>query len=196
MSIPETERLLADFLSRHREQLLRHARQVVHPTQRIDPEDVVQAASLDFFRYVRKRQQAFEDQGLLALARQCVETARNDQLRWQFAQKRRADLLARPQLDSSMAPPASATGPGTAAARNESRELRRQALHRVMQQLAPVDRHILQLRIDDEAYYTFARIAAVVGKSEDAVRMRYKRAIDAMKPQLEELLDDDSVLGG
>lgn len=195
MTTPDAERLLADFLAKNRDQLLRHARQVVHPTQRLDPEDVLQAASLDFFRYMKKRQQAFEEPGLMALARQCIETARNDQLKWQFAQKRRAELRAGPPPTSGLAPAADVTGPGTAAARNERADLRRQVLHAVLQQLSPVDRNILQLRIEDDQYYTFARIAGVLGSTEDAVRMRYRRAIDAMKPQLKELLGDDSMLG-
>jgi len=190
MTSSNAEQLLADFLVRHRGMLLRYAHEIVRPTQRFDPEDVLQAASLNFYRYAQKRQQACNEPELLGLAIHCIKSALNEQLRWLYAEKRRAELRAEPTPTSGVAPAAPVTGPATAAVRNE----RKQTVHRLMQQLAPVARQILQLRFEDEQYYTFARIATVLGQNENAVRMRYNRALEKMEPQLRILLKDDSIL--
>ncbi|HEX5053192.1 MAG TPA: sigma-70 family RNA polymerase sigma factor [Planctomycetota bacterium] len=183
--VRRVEQEIAEFLARNRAALLEHARYLVHTRPGIDPDDLVQAASLAFYRYWRERGEAIVDRGLLALAKQCVATALNDVVKWHQAKKRpKADALP----SSSLAPAARQTGPVTAANRNELAARVRAAMQLAFQELEPLDRSIIDLRMEDEDIHTFAAIGSMLGMTADAVRMRYQRAMKAIKPLLRDYL--------
>jgi RNA polymerase sigma factor (sigma-70 family) len=188
----DLNRRLADFLADHRGELLEHARRELRGRCCLaDADDIVQAASIAFVLNLRPRQDVHVGSSLLVLARQCVETAINDQLKWQFAQKRCAERSVEPIAESGVASPA--TGPATAAARADRRQLRERALQQVLQELDPIARRVVQLRNLEPARFGFAQIGAILGTTEDAARMRYNRALEEMKPRLHDLLGDDSL---
>ncbi len=176
---------IADFLARNRAAMLEHARFLVRTRPGIEAEDLVQSASLSFYRYWRGRGEAIVDRGLLALAKQCVGTALSDVVKWHEAQKR-GKPQALPTTD--LVPPARHTGPVTAADRNERAERLRAAMAAALAELDPLDRRIIDLRMEDEDAYTFAAIGSMVGMTGDAVRMRYQRAMKEIKPVLREYL--------
>ncbi|MCA8975892.1 MAG: sigma-70 family RNA polymerase sigma factor [Planctomycetes bacterium] len=179
------EPFVGDFLARHRRQLLDHARWLMRGRPRLpDPEDVVQAASLSFCLYIRRQNHDVVDRGLLTLARQCVETALSDVIKWQAAKKRADEGRARQLPPSEVAPPVTGPGPATAAVNAERVGNRQRAVLDAMQTLDPLDRRIMELRLEDDDFFTFARIGELVGMQPDAVRMRYRRVIDRLKPVL------------
>ena len=187
---------LDEFLARHRGQLVEHARWVMRGVPRFaEPEDVVQAGALSFCLYLRKQQEAMVEHGLLTPARQCVETAMSDLLKFWQAQKRRPEIAAAPLPSSSISPAQEQTGPATSAGQHERQQRRQQAVQQVIKAMEPLDRRIMELRLEDEELFTFKRIGELVQMKEDAVRMRYRRAIQWMKARLPELLPGDSEFG-
>lgn len=192
-ALPAFEPLIGDFLAKHRPELLAHARWVMGSAPRgAEPEDIVQAASLSFCLYLRKQKQAVLDRGLLVLARQCIETAWSDLRKWQDARKRREQERAIALPSSHGAPPIEGPGPATAVAQHERSNSRREAVRQALAALDPLDRRIMQLRLEDEDTFTFAKIGELVCMKEDAVRMRYRRAVAWMKTELPHLLAGDS----
>ncbi|MEZ5967080.1 MAG: RNA polymerase sigma factor [Planctomycetota bacterium] len=81
-----------------------------------------------------------------------------------------------PLLSDAVAP-----APESAAAQSEEREHLRLALELI----DPADREVLQMR--DYEGLTFVEIAARVESTEDAVRMRYRRAVGRLRGAVERL---------
>ncbi len=186
------DHLIAEVLVTHRAALIAHVRRLQRGPAAFEPEDIVQTAALDACRYLRRLGEVRDESGLIGLLKRCAETALQDQRKWQFAQKRRA---AAPELPvDEVDPAADRTGPGTAAAKEEAQQRRRRALLSALQSLPPLDRRIVQMRMEDPPF-TFAQIGELVGMDGNAVRMRHTRAAEAMRPHLERALPDDSLLG-
>jgi DNA-directed RNA polymerase specialized sigma24 family protein len=184
------------FLVEQRSTMVSHARRVIGGLDVVvSPEDVVQSASLSFYHYLRKRPDADLGDGLMVLARRCVETAANDLRKWSRPRRVPSADRGGPVADSGSGLGDGRPGPLTQAMDRERRDSRQNAVREAMDGLEPLDRMILQLRVEDEDHFTFTRIAELVGTTPDAARMRYKRAVDRMRPLLRTLLAGDSELG-
>jgi RNA polymerase sigma-70 factor (ECF subfamily) len=175
------------LLDRHRERLLRMVAVRLDPrlAARCDASDVVQDALLEAVRrlpgYLRERPLPFYPwlrqlawDRLVEVHRRHVRAGRRSINREELASRlpdRSADQLAERLLDS-------ATGPGQALLRDELRARVREALAR----LEPKDREVLVLRHLEQL--RVAEIAAVLGISEGAVKMRRLRAVQQLRQLL------------
>lgn len=193
---PSVAKRLLDFLEQNRPKMLAHAERILgRQDPSISAEDVVQSAALSFYHYLRDRPDADLGDGLIALARRCIETAANDfRKSWRPRQPAGPGQRIVAMPASSLMPGDPQPGPRTDAIVGERRDRRHVALRAAIDKLEPLDRRILQMRVDDERHFTFARLAGLLGMTEAAVRMRYNRAIDRMKPVLKALLAGDSEL--
>lgn len=190
------EPLLTEFLQKNRSAMLEHARWLMRGLPKTaEPDDIVQAASLSFCLYLRRHRSAILDTGLKTLARRCVETALSDSRKWHLAEKRRSQAAAVDIPTSQLAPAAYGPGPATQAEQMERRRQREQAVRRAMDELDPLDRRIMELRLEDSEEFTFARIGELTDMTPDAVRMRYRRALDWMKTVIPDQLAGDSQFG-
>ena len=95
------------------------------------------------------------------------------------AKKRHVDDGGRQPLEEFEEPPASVTGPVTAAELSEDKE----RLYRVLTRLPPDQRELIHLRLWQDR--SWREIADRLGlASDDAARMRYARALDTLKRML------------
>lgn len=150
-----------------------------------DTGDIVQAMLLQALRSVPRF--LVSDRGHLRglLVRMVENTLRVEAERQQRAKRdvRREQPLAFGPADTvlDLDPVAAATDPAHAAQRAELRDWVRLAL----ELLEPEDREIVRLRDYDQL--PFGEIAAQLGLTEDAARMRHKRAMPKLARTLERL---------
>lgn len=150
-----------------------------------DTQDIVQATLLQALRSAPRFLVSDRDQlrGLLA---KMVENALRVQANHQQRQKR--DLRREQPIQQTsnetvldLDPASTATNPGSAAERNETRDWVRLAL----ELLDPADREVIVMRDYEEL--AFGEIAAQLGQAEDTVRMRYRRAMPKLAGTLSRL---------
>ena len=150
--------------------------------QRAETVDFVQDAMVEVLRYGPRFEVQDRDHFRNFLAR-VVENVMKDKAKWWNAQ-RRAMAREQPKQDVSITldqPANSAARPSVVAAKNE-REAR---LRLALELLAPEDREVLFLRQWQEL--SFAEIADRVGSAENAVRMRFQRALPKLADTLKKL---------
>ena len=174
--------------SRHRKlaDLDQKPRAGVQDRPAAEPEDLLQLAALSLHGYWRQRHDRFVDDNLLGLAKQCIATALSDLVKWHTAKKRSGAHGRQAFPDTANTPAHPKTGPATEAERNDRRAWIRSAIDAAIAQLEPLDQKILRLRNDDPDTSSFGQIGALIGMNADAVRMRYRRAMQRLRPLLAE----------
>jgi RNA polymerase sigma-70 factor (ECF subfamily) len=194
---PETEHLLrragkddgsavGRLLERHRQRLRRIIAGRIEPRMaaRVDPSDIVQEALLDAGRklpsFARARPMPYYPwlrrlalERLVRWRRSHLGARKRDAVREEPQRPDRPAALADRLIDDG-------TSPSAHAIRAEERQRTRAVLDR----LAPPDRRVLVLRHLDGV--SFAEIAAEMGITEAAARMRHLRALE----RFERLLAD------
>jgi RNA polymerase sigma-70 factor (subfamily 1) len=150
-----------------------------------DTQDIVQATLLQALRSAPRFLVSDRDQ-LRGLLSRMVENALRVQANHQQRQKRdiRRERPLQPKAGDTVLdldPVSTATNPGSAAERNETRDWVRLAL----ELLDPADREVIVMRDYEEL--AFGAIAEQLGEAEDTVRMRYRRAMPKLAGTLSRL---------
>lgn len=138
-----------------------------------DTDDIVQATLLQALRSAPRFLVSDRDKlrGLLVrMTENALRVQANHAVRQKRDLRREVPMPASSGTALDLDAAASSTGPEQAAERNEVRDWVRLAL----ELLAPEDRIVILRRDYDER--SFAEIAAELGTTEDAVRMRHRRA--------------------
>ena len=180
---PSTDRAqtLGSFVRDNYEGILRFVRRLRARRGRprgADTADVVQQACADF---VRRPRAVKSDTHLRELFKCFLRNALSDQRRRERAGKRGCGEAQQSLPATPSIPAPSEKRPSKAAASAEMKQLLRHGL----QQLPPQDRHLIYMRVWDQA--NWARIAEQLDlASEDAARMRYSRALSRLREHLPE----------
>jgi RNA polymerase sigma-70 factor (ECF subfamily) len=183
---------LPQLLVRHRGQLRKmvEVRLYRRIAARVDPSDVVQEAlaeaALHFDEYLRTRPLPFSA-WLRQFAWERFVKLHRHHIHSQKRSVGREEALSMPLPDDSVVQLArrllaSGTSPSHALIRDELRQRLRTAL----EQLAPHDREILVMRNLEQL--PIAEIAAVLGLTEGAVKVRHLRALQRLRKVLEDPL--------
>lgn len=171
---------LGKLLEQNRERLLAMVRRRLDPTlaARLDPEDILSEA----FCEAQRRWSQFKGQSqvgpyawlyrivldrLIEAWRRETRPARDRRLEVPWPEHSTFQLGLRLVADN--------TSPSEAAERHELR----QRVQRIMEALSPHDQEILWMRVFDQL--SFRDIATVLGATENAVTVRYARALRRMK---------------
>jgi RNA polymerase sigma factor (sigma-70 family) len=162
-----------------------------HLRQRVDTQDIVQNTLLQLLR-TGPRFVCSDRAHLRALLARMVENTIRAQAHHATAEKRDLRRETPPGVPGTSgsvlildAAAATATEPGLAAEKGELRDWVRLAL----ELLEPDDRNVILWREFDEE--PFAAIAARLGTSEDAARMRFQRALPRLAQKLRSLRGGD-----
>lgn len=151
--------------------------------QKVDSVDLVQNAMLQVLERGPRFQIADRDHFRALLAR-IVTNDIQDQHRWAYRQRRdqaREQPIARDSVLHLDRPMQSVTRPSE----NVDRDERKAWVRLAIELMDPEDRQILQQRQWEST--AFAEIAAQLGVSEDAARMRHNRALKRLAEKVIEL---------
>jgi RNA polymerase sigma-70 factor (ECF subfamily) len=177
---------LALSLEEHRQRLLDMFRGRLNGklAARSDAEDLV----AEVYFVAQRKWRAFQAQGevsawvwLYGIARDCLSEAWARETRGKRDVREEREFPDRSSEQLALGLMASVVSPSSAASRKESKE----KVHTALAQLKPADREILVMRHYDQL--SFKDVAQVLGITQNAANVRYVRALDRLKQQLQDL---------